>query len=204
MKKVVCCLWAFVEQQVDDGEIGQEPELVLENLVVRCGQAIAVVWLACFFRMYFQAKVIFSVRGECLSEPDISAGLQDFQEGECELRVEVEQEIEFLLEKGFQGILVIEVERGVVVGGFDGAPVCALPRGDILDAHLLDDSHPVVMDRGDDEVQHSVAVHDDGPVAIRLFLIPLFSVNECFARKQEGEILHRREVGGGKQELFHR
>ena len=60
------------------------------------------------------------------------------------------------------------------------------------------------MNGGDDEVQDAVAVHDDGSVAIRLFLVPFLPVDERLAGEKEGEILHRREVGGGKQTIFQR
>ena len=196
-------LRSFIKQQINDGEVGLEPELILKDLIIWAFKTIAVVWFPCFLGMDFQAGIVLFVGGECLGAGNFCVNLQTFQQRLGELEVEVEQEFVFLFKKGFQGIFVIEIEGGVVVSGLDGTPVGSLPRGNVLDAHLLHHAHSLVMDGGDDEVQHPVAVLDDGPVAIRLFLIPFFPINKRIAGEEKGKILNWWEIGGGKQVLFH-
>ena len=194
----------FVEQQVDDGQVGHEPEFVFKNLVVRGLQPERVVVLLGVLGMNQQPRVVLGVGLEIRGDSHFPVDAQQLQQGLCELEVEVENPFVFLLVERLEGVLVVEVVRGVVVGRFDGAPVGALPWRGVFDTDIFDHTHPAVMHGGDDEIQRPVAVHDDRPVAVGLFLVPLLTLDGCVSGEQQREIFDRREVGGGKQDLVHR
>ena len=80
----------------------------------------------------------------------------------------------------------------------------ALPGRGVVDMHLLHDTHSTVMNGRNDEIQHSVTVHDGCPVAVGLFLVSLLSLDGSVFVQKECEILDRREIGGGKQGVVHR
>lgn len=164
-------------------------------------------WVSVFlgvFGMYQQTQVVLRVGLESGGDGNFLLSLQQFEQRLRELEVKIEQKFEFLFEKRLKGILIVEVEGGVVVRRLNGTPVCALPRGGVVDAHLFHDTHSALMNGGDDEVQHAVSVHDNSSVAVRLFLIPLLSLNGSVVCQQKGKILNRREIGRGKQVTVHR
>ena len=200
--KIIDGLRTFVEQQINNRQIGRESELVFKDLVIGTGQMKTIVGFARLLGMDFQAGVVVFVRSKCFRTRNLYVKLQTFQKSLREPGVKIEQKFVLLLKERFQGIFIVEIERGVVISGLDGTPMRTLPWGDVVNTNLLHNVHPLVVNGGDDEVQYAVAVHDDGSVAIRLFLIPFFPVNDRVASDDKGEILNRGEVCGRKQVLF--
>ena len=91
-------LRSFIEQQVDDGEVGSESEFVFKNLIIRM---LKTEWVSVFlgvFGMYQQTQVVLRVGLESGGDGNFILSLQQFEQRLRELEVEIEQKFEFLFE----------------------------------------------------------------------------------------------------------
>ena len=172
-------LGPHVEQEVHDAQVGDESVLLLEHLVVCCGAVVLVV-LPGGLGHYCMAEighsigtflVYFGWLQRCVY-PDEAA----HQLGQ--LPVEIVEELNLLLVKGAEVILVVLEEGGMAVGRLEGVPVLVAPVAVVADADVAHQALAFgALLGGDGECQRAIGVGNEAPVAVGLLGVAVASLD---------------------------
>lgn len=154
-----------IENQVDDGEVGEEGVFVLEDLVVWLGMEVYRGCDACV--------------GFCLFECGVD--VEQFAAFVDEGFVEVYEEGPRSLVEGTEIVLEVFEEGRVEVGGLQGVPMLVLPIAVGADAHILHQAfaaHKGALVHGDGKGKRTVGRIDGATVAKGLLVVVLVLFNE--------------------------
>ena len=166
-----------VEDEVDDGEVGEKAVLVGENLII--GRTFGYVRMSfCFL--------------EILGAMDFRLQVDEFAAFFYQTFVQVQQKGPFLLVDGAEVVLQVFKKGGVVVAGFQGIPVLVLPVLMIADAHVLHQAlsthQEIAFIHRYGELQRPVRSVDDTAVSQGLLVEMFVLLNIAwFARTKLGE-----------------
>ena len=171
-------LWPKVEDEVDDGEVGQEVVFVGKNLIIRM--------------VFGNSRMPFFFFLEISGALQVGGNINKLAAFLDEGFVQVHQERPLFLIDGEEVVLQILEEGGVVVTGCQGVPMLMLPVLVVADAHVLHQAFPtrqeVALIHRHRERERPVGGVDGAAVAEGLFVEMLILLNAAwFARTELGE-----------------